>query len=185
MTLKLVFINHIFNPMSHSSIISAVKPICLCPLCHKQAKLLINMKNMSIFRDPVCLYGVCKTGRSEMSAPNESLTFVHSFVGHAIDVAGAALRNQPLHHCVHAGLPVGTPHAPTDGEKPVFNTNACSLNTTKVKTDVCRSSCSPGLTLDLSEVTHTHSTTYTSVKVPADLQVGMVRVRSRNNKNNK
>lgn len=38
------------------------------------------------------------------------------------------------------------------------------------------SSCSPSLTLNLCKVTDTHSATYTCVQVPADLQIGMVRV---------
>lgn len=44
------------------------------------------------------------------------VTFVQSFVGHAMDVAGAVLGEQPLHDHVHTGLPVRAPHAPTEGE---------------------------------------------------------------------
>lgn len=39
---------------------------------------------------------------------------MQGLVGHAVDVA--ALWDQPLHHHVDAGLPVGAPHAPTDQE---------------------------------------------------------------------
>lgn len=41
------------------------------------------------------------------------LTFVQSFVGHAINVARAAFRDQPLHHRVDTGSPVRAPHAAT------------------------------------------------------------------------
>lgn len=38
---------------------------------------------------------------------------MQSFIGHAVNIAWAAFRDQPLHHCVDTGSPVGTPHAPT------------------------------------------------------------------------
>lgn len=44
----------------------------------------------------------------------QGLTFVQGLVGHAVDVA--ALWDQPLHHHVDAGLPVGAPHASTEQE---------------------------------------------------------------------
>lgn len=37
---------------------------------------------------------------------------------------------------------------------------------------------SPGLTLNLPEVTHAHRAAHASVEVPADLEVGMVGVES-------
>lgn len=55
------------------------------------------------------------------------LTFVQRFVGHAVDIARAAFRDQPLHHRVDAGSPVGTPHAPTaktDGVTALVVSNA-------------------------------------------------------------
>lgn len=40
-------------------------------------------------------------------------TFMQSLVGHAVDVARAALGNEPPHDGVHTRLPVGAPHAST------------------------------------------------------------------------
>lgn len=72
---------------------------------------------------------------------------MQSLVGHAVDVARAALGNEPPHDGVHTRLPVGAPHAST------------------------------GLTFDLSEVTDTDCMTRSSVQIPTDLQTGVIRLR--------
>lgn len=56
------------------------------------------------------------------------LTLVESFIGHAVDVTGAALGDKPLHHCVHTGLPVRTPDSPADGQTKPFNTTELTRN---------------------------------------------------------
>lgn len=99
------------------------------------------------------------------------LTFVQSLVGHAVDVARAALGDQPLHHGVDAGPPVRAPHAPAVGRD-----NARLLAPTPRKKDGdTRSGCPPGLTPDGGEVPHTDRAAGARVQVPADLKVGMVR----------
>lgn len=113
-----------------------------------------------------------------------TLTLVESFIGHAVDVAGAALRDKPLHHRVHTGLPVRTPDGPTDGQTKPFNTTELTRNRRQRETCVCVTGLqgSPCLTLDFCEVTNTHSATHTRVEVPANLQVGMVCVWPENKK---
>lgn len=94
---------------------------------------------------------------------------MQSFVGHAVDEARAALRNEPLHHRVDARLPVRTPHTPTERrDRPGQRTS--------IRGRTGGGRCSPGLTLDFRKVTDTDGATHPRVQVPADLQVGMIRV---------
>lgn len=59
------------------------------------------------------------------------------FIGHAIDVAGAALGDEPLHHRVHTGLPVRTPDAPTDGDTKIVTLKKTELTSNERPTETC------------------------------------------------
>lgn len=58
-------------------------------------------------------------------------TFMQSLVGHAVDVARAALWDEPPHDCVHTGLPVRAPHASTERHVPKDNVNDSRYRTTR------------------------------------------------------
>ena len=80
--------------------------------------------------------------RARLGAPRykdkgKLLTFVQRFIGHAINITWAAFRDQPLHHCVDTGSPVGTPHAPAaKTERARYGENYTGIVPNREKADV-------------------------------------------------